>query len=72
MLFRRLCRVNSRMANKELKAEADHLMQKCRLGELLAAYPRWFVGGSSSTSTGKVTIVYEIGIESGPANLPEI
>jgi hypothetical protein len=36
------------MANKELKAEADQLMQKCRLAELLADYPRWFVGGSYS------------------------
>jgi len=36
------------MGNEELKAEADQLMRLCRLSELLAAYPRWFVGGSYS------------------------
>ena len=36
------------MDNKELKAEADLLIQKCRLPELLARYPRWFIGGSYS------------------------
>jgi len=36
------------MGNKELKEEADQLMRECRLPELLAAYPRWFVGGSYS------------------------
>jgi hypothetical protein len=36
------------MDNKELKAEADLLIQKCGLSELLVTYPRWFVGGSHS------------------------
>ena len=36
------------MDNKDLKAEADLLIQECRLPELLAAYARWFVGGSYS------------------------
>src|SRR5262249_44542390 len=36
------------MDNTELKTEADQLMLKCELGELLAAYPSWFVGGSYS------------------------
>ena len=36
------------MENKELKAEADLIIQKCHLSELLATYPRWFVGGSYS------------------------
>jgi hypothetical protein len=36
------------MDNKELKVEADLLIQECRLPELLAVYPRWFVGGSYS------------------------
>jgi len=36
------------MDNKELKAEADHLIQKCRLPELLAVYQNWFIGGSYS------------------------
>jgi hypothetical protein len=36
------------MDNKELKAEAALLMRKCHLPELLAAYPRWFIGGSYS------------------------
>jgi hypothetical protein len=36
------------MNNKDLKAEAELLMQECHLPELLAAYPRWFVGGSYS------------------------
>lgn len=34
------------MDNRELKAEADLLIQECRLAELLAAYARWFIGGS--------------------------
>ena len=34
------------MDNKELKSEADLLIQECRLAELLVAYPEWFVGGS--------------------------
>jgi hypothetical protein len=41
-------RLLSRMDNNELKAEADQLIQECRLPELLAAYPRWFIGGSYS------------------------
>jgi len=32
--------------NEGLKAEADQLIRECRLPELLAAYPRSFVGGS--------------------------
>jgi hypothetical protein len=36
------------MDNKELKAEADQLMQECHLPELLAVYARWFIGGSYS------------------------
>ncbi len=36
------------MDNKELKSEADLLIGKCHLPELLVAYPRWFVGGSYS------------------------
>ena len=36
------------MGNEELKAEADQLMRKCRLPELLATYSRRFVGGSYS------------------------
>ncbi len=34
------------MNNEELRGEADLLIQKCRLPELLASYPRWFIGGS--------------------------
>jgi hypothetical protein len=36
------------MKNKDLKAEADLLIQECQLPELLAVYSRWFVGGSYS------------------------
>ena len=36
------------MNNTELKAEAELLIQECCLPELLAVYPRWFVGGSYS------------------------
>ena len=36
------------MNNDQLKAEADELMQRCVLAELLKDYPRWFVGGSYS------------------------
>lgn len=36
------------MNNEELKREADQLIRRCRLAELLAAYPSWFVGGSYS------------------------
>ena len=36
------------MDNAELKREADLLIQECRLPELLAGYPGWFVGGSYS------------------------
>jgi hypothetical protein len=36
------------MKNKDLKAEADLLIQACHLPELLAVYSRWFVGGSYS------------------------
>ncbi|HVG18512.1 MAG TPA: hypothetical protein VNI02_05620 [Blastocatellia bacterium] len=36
------------MNNTELKTEADALILGCGLPELLAAYPRWFIGGSYS------------------------
>src|SRR5437588_121424 len=36
------------MNNDELKAEADLLMQRAGLSELLSAYSRWFLGGSYS------------------------
>lgn len=36
------------MDNAELKREAEQLMQGCGLPLLLAAYTRWFVGGSYS------------------------
>lgn len=36
------------MNNAELKRQADLLIQECRLPELLAVYPGWFVGGSYS------------------------
>lgn len=36
------------MKNEELKAEADALVRRCRLPELLAGYPAWFIGGSYS------------------------
>ncbi len=36
------------MDNAELKTEADLLMLRCGLSELLAAYPGWFIGGSYS------------------------
>ena len=36
------------MDNKKLKHEADGLMVACHLADLLAPYPRWFVGGSYS------------------------
>jgi hypothetical protein len=36
------------MDNEVLKAEADLLIEECRLSELLASYSRWFVGGSYS------------------------
>src|SRR5256885_2621934 len=36
------------MDNEELKTEADLLILKCGLPELLAAYPGWFIGGSYS------------------------
>ena len=36
------------MNNEELKREADQLMQKCGLSELLAVYSSWFIGGSYS------------------------
>ena len=36
------------MDNDEIKAEADLLIQECRLPELLDAYSAWFVGGSYS------------------------
>jgi hypothetical protein len=38
----------SSMDNKELKQEADSLIASCGLGNLLAPYPQWFVGGSYS------------------------
>jgi hypothetical protein len=34
--------------NKELKTEADSLIQTCRLPELLAFYASWLIGGSYS------------------------
>ncbi|MEA2207076.1 MAG: hypothetical protein QOE77_3852 [Blastocatellia bacterium] len=34
------------MNNEELKTEADQLMQRCGLAELLGSYEEWFVGGS--------------------------
>src|ERR1041384_1258545 len=36
------------MVNKELKQQADSLIEACRLVDLLAPYPQWFVGGSYS------------------------
>lgn len=36
------------MNNADLKREADLLIQRCRLSELLRPYPAWFVGGSYS------------------------
>lgn len=36
------------MDNAELKREADGLMAVCRLADVLASYPQWFVGGSYS------------------------
>src|SRR5437867_6630479 len=36
------------MVNAELKGEADDLIAKARLPELLAAYEEWFIGGSYS------------------------
>lgn len=36
------------MNNAELKTEADLLVLRCRVPELLAAYPSWFIGGSYS------------------------
>lgn len=36
------------MDNADLKHEADLLIRRCRLPELLSAYPVWFVGGSYS------------------------
>jgi hypothetical protein len=36
------------MGNEELKAEANLLIQQCGLPGLLAAYARWFIGGSYS------------------------
>jgi hypothetical protein len=38
----------SSMDNAELRAEANRLILSCRLAELLAEYPGWFVGGSYS------------------------
>ena len=34
------------MNNEQLTAEANSLIQKCGLPDLLAAYPKWFIGGS--------------------------
>jgi hypothetical protein len=34
------------MNNEQLRNEADLLMEKCGLPELLAHYPSWFIGGS--------------------------
>ena len=36
------------MNNDELKSEADSLILRCMLPELLAGYPDWFIGGSYS------------------------
>jgi len=36
------------MDNTELKKEADLLVLQCRLAEMLAVYPSWFIGGSYS------------------------
>ena len=36
------------MDNTELKKEANLLILQCRLAELLAVYPDWFIGGSYS------------------------
>jgi hypothetical protein len=36
------------MDNSELKTEADLLIRRCGLPELLAVYPGWFIGGSYS------------------------
>jgi hypothetical protein len=36
------------MENAELKAEADLLILRCGLADLLAVYPSWFIGGSYS------------------------
>jgi hypothetical protein len=36
------------MDNTKLKTEADLVVLTCRLPQLLAAYPRWFIGGSYS------------------------
>jgi hypothetical protein len=36
------------MDNAELKTEADLLIGRCGLPELLAVYPGWFIGGSYS------------------------
>ena len=36
------------MENTELKKEANLLVLQCRLEELLASYPGWFIGGSYS------------------------
>ncbi len=36
------------MENRQLKIEADLLIKQSKLPELLATYPRWFVGGSYS------------------------
>ena len=39
---------NARMDNQELKAEADLLIERVGLAELLTSYSRWFIGGSYS------------------------
>ena len=36
------------MNNEELKSEADSLILRCKLPELLEVYPTWFIGGSYS------------------------
>jgi hypothetical protein len=36
------------MNNAELKTEADLLILRCGMPELLAVYPSWFIGGSYS------------------------
>lgn len=36
------------MTNDELRSEADTLILRCMLSEILAVYPDWFIGGSYS------------------------
>lgn len=36
------------MTHDELKQEADSLIRRCSLSELLVEYPDWYIGGSYS------------------------